>query len=237
MTVLYSKQKKLSKISQDENLRELRPGNEIVREPRLLRGAPFNGGTRKSQLNFVEMLEISLLFCGKLYLVVCSAHLPCLGVVNVAVWYRLWQLHNPVVNLVSTPALDCNRQNQNERPKNMRAGVWDEHSDPELTFIVLGPPFLISRTPWSFLLSRIVQENNNNNELVWKARLTECLVDCNRALVTQCTAESGVRLSFGWSLSTLPAVTSSHKAALSHRSSPSDADAADSDNVRKAYKY
>lgn len=118
---------------------------------------------------------------------------------------------------------------------------WDEHSDPELTFIVLGSPFLISWTPRSFLLSRTVQENNNNNnnndELVWKARFLDCLVDYNRALITQCTAESGVRLSFGWSLSTLPAVTSSHKAALSHRSLPSDADAADRGNVTKTYKY
>lgn len=36
-------------------------------------------------------------------------------------------------------------------------------------------------------------------------------------------AESGVRLSADWSLSTLPEVTSSHKAALSHKSLPSDA--------------
>lgn len=110
----------------------------------------------------------------------------------------------------------------------------------KLTFIVLGSPFLISWTPRSFLLSRTVQENNNNNnndELVWKARFLDCLVDYNRALITQCTAESGVRLSFGWSLSTLPAVTSSHKAALSHRSLPSDADAADRGNVTKTYKY
>lgn len=122
---------------------------------------------------------------------------------------------------------------------NMWAGVWDEHSDPELTFIVLGSPFLISWTPRSFLLSRTVQENNNNNdnELVWKARFLDCLVDNNRALITQCTAESGVRLSFGWSLSTLPAVTSSHKAALSHRSLPSDADAADRGDVTKTHKY
>lgn len=124
---------------------------------------------------------------------------------------------------------------------NMWAGVWDEHSDPGLTFIVLGSPFLISWTPRSFLLSRTVQEtnnnNNNNDELVWKARFLDCLVDYNRALITQCTAESGVRLSFGWSLSTLPAVTSSHKAALSHRSLPSDGDAADRGNVTKTYKY
>lgn len=48
-------------------------------------------------------------------------------------------------------------------------------------------------------------------------------VGCNSALITLCMAESGVRLSVDWSLSILPEVTSSHKAALSHKSLPSDA--------------
>lgn len=36
-----------------------------------------------------------------------NTHLPCFGVVHVAVWNGFRKLHNPVVNLVPAPALHC----------------------------------------------------------------------------------------------------------------------------------
>lgn len=36
-----------------------------------------------------------------------ETHLSRLGVIDVAVWDGLGQLHNPVVDLISAPALNC----------------------------------------------------------------------------------------------------------------------------------
>lgn len=89
--------------------------------------------------------------------------------------------------------------------------------------------------------SCFLQKSNNKTGIIltWAERKTilDCFMDCNKQLITRCTAESGVRLSFGWSLSTLPVVTSSHKAALSQRSSSSDAVAVDCGNVTTAQQH
>ncbi len=166
------------------------------------------------------------------------AHLSCLGVVNVTVWDGLWQLHNPVVDLVPAPALNCWNNiwiwdfNLSFKPaqtilvkyiSNFSHWMWAP------TFIVLGSPFLISGSPRSLLLSR----NQIRTKGIKLARAAGCrkfstfswnwslLIRCNRAVIllnfdviTLCTAECEVRLSFDWNSSKLPGVTSSHKAAL-----------------------
>lgn len=157
---------------------------------------------------------------------VSCTHLSCLGVVDVTVRDGLWQLHNPVVDLVPAPPLNCwNNIWIWDFPISISSGIAQ-------VFVFIVPSLCWARRFSSleprgascFLENRWEQKTSRWLDFLrfstfgWNWSL---LIRCNSAVIlsdydviTLCTAECEVRLSFDWNPSKLPGVTSSHKAAL-----------------------